>query len=127
MKENLFSQVVYFYASWCWQSLGKLPNPATGKEEKNLEMAEHAIDILDMLKTKTSGNLSSEEERLIEATLADMRINYLDELDKKEKDSMAEKAPDVPEGKDSGLDSDEDKDDKKREPEHGEEDTAEDR
>ncbi|OGS27448.1 MAG: hypothetical protein A2297_04315 [Elusimicrobia bacterium RIFOXYB2_FULL_48_7] len=63
-----------------WQHLGKIENPITGKVEKSLESAKMSIDILEMLKDKTKGNLSSEEDKLLNNTLADLKLNYVDEL-----------------------------------------------
>jgi hypothetical protein len=58
--------------------LGMIPNPATGKQEKNLELAKQTIDILDMLKDKTKGNLSKDEERLLEGLLYDLKMKYVE-------------------------------------------------
>lgn len=60
--------------------LGDLPNPETGKVEKNLSLARHTIDTLAMLKEKTKGNLTKEEERLIEDSLYMLRMRYLREV-----------------------------------------------
>lgn len=85
MKEELFTYVVGFFASWAWQSLGKIPNPVNGKVEKNLEVAKQAIDILEMLKEKTKGNLNEKEERYLVATITELQLNYVDELNKEKK------------------------------------------
>ena len=84
MAEDLFSFVVSFFANWGWQTLGKIENPATGKTEKNLEMTERVIDILQMLKKKTAGNLETEEERLLNSVLAELQMNYVEEQEKGE-------------------------------------------
>ncbi len=42
--------------------IGEIPNPETGKTEKNLPLAKQSIDIIEMLKEKTKGNLDPEEE-----------------------------------------------------------------
>ena len=38
----------------------------TGKIEKNLEQARFSIDMIDMLRSKTRGNISSELEKLLD-------------------------------------------------------------
>ena len=87
--EGLFIFVVSFFTNWAWQSLGKIPNPATGKIEKNLDMAEQIIEILQMLKEKTKGNLTSEEEKVLNSAISDLQLNYVDEKNK-EKNAKGE-------------------------------------
>ena len=59
-------------------SLGIYPNPVTKKEEKNLDAAKYTIDTIAMLQEKTKGNLSSEESRLIDNILYDLRMKYIE-------------------------------------------------
>jgi len=58
-------------------SLGQLENPATEKKEENLPQAKFIIDTLDMLKEKTKGNLSKEEETTLENILYELKMNYI--------------------------------------------------
>lgn len=58
-------------------NLGLIPNPATGKTEKNLGAAKETIEILDILKEKTKGNLTKEEEDLFEHLLYEVRMAYV--------------------------------------------------
>lgn len=78
-----FMSIVLMLASACWQQLGKIPNPVNGKVEVDIEHAQVTIDILEMLKEKTKGNLTPEEDKLIANTVADLQLNYVDELNKK--------------------------------------------
>ena len=57
------------------------------KIEKNLEHAKIYIDTLDMLLTKTKGNLSEYEEKFLTETLKELKLNYVDEVDKEKKES----------------------------------------
>jgi len=59
-------------------SLGLYPNPVTKKEEKNLDAAKYTIDTITMIRGKTKGNLTSEESRLIDNILYDLRIKYIE-------------------------------------------------
>jgi polyhydroxyalkanoate synthesis regulator phasin len=70
---------VYFA---CWQQLGKVANPMTGKIERNLEHAKYSIDTLIMLREKTKGNLDKEEEKTLEEMIANLQLNYVDECNK---------------------------------------------
>ena len=59
-------------------SLGIYPNPITKKEEKNLDGAKYTIDIIAMIQEKTKGNLTSEESRLTDNILYDLRMKYIE-------------------------------------------------
>jgi hypothetical protein len=58
--------------------LGLLPDPAGGQVEKQVELARQTIDLLDILKEKTQGNLSKDESDLLDNVLFDLRIKFLD-------------------------------------------------
>jgi hypothetical protein len=58
--------------------LGKVINPATQKTEVDLDAAQQAIDMLDMLEAKTRGNLDAEEERMLKQTLSMLKLNYVE-------------------------------------------------
>lgn len=47
------------------------------KPKVDLELARHSIDMLAILQTKTKGNLSLEEQRLIDNTLTELRFRYV--------------------------------------------------
>ena len=57
--------------------LGEVPNPYTNKKEEDLQAARHTVDILGMLKDKTKGNLTTDEEQLLESVLYEVRIKYM--------------------------------------------------
>lgn len=46
-------------------------------EDPDLPAARHAIDMLVMLSEKTRGNLSIEEQRLIENSVTELRFRYV--------------------------------------------------
>lgn len=73
-----FSTFVLSLATSAQVHLGAIPNPTTGKQEQNLSLAKETIDLLDILKDKTKGNLTSEEDRLFEHVLYDLRMMYLE-------------------------------------------------
>lgn len=82
-NELLFMQVVIQNQQMALLSMGKLKNPVTDKIERNLEYAKISIDTLDMLKEKTKGNLSNYEEKFLEEVIRDLKLNYVDEMNKK--------------------------------------------
>ncbi len=79
-----FSNFIISLSSSALVYLGELPEPSSGKKVKDLKMAKHAIDTLDMLKEKTKGNLTSDEERLLTEILTDLKLKYV-KLKKEEK------------------------------------------
>ena len=69
------------------------------EQEPNLPLARHSIDMLAMLQEKTRGNLSVEEQRLLENGLTELRFRYVqiaDEQKRKQKDAKPEAAPEAP-------------------------------
>jgi hypothetical protein len=92
---SLFVQLVLSFHAAAWQQMGKVASVMTGKIERDLNMAEHSIDMLGMLEEKTRGNLSEDEEKYLKHTLYELRMNYLDEVKKepgkKEPESPGEK------------------------------------
>lgn len=74
-----FLDMVSLFGSQAMMALGKLANPMTGKAEKNLEAARLFIDMLEMLDKKTRGNLTPDESKVLQSSLADLRIMYVEE------------------------------------------------
>lgn len=58
-------------------ALGAVPHPATGQRSLDLETGKHWLDVIAMLREKTKGNLHSQEARLIDGLLADLRMQYV--------------------------------------------------
>lgn len=81
IKLNFYSYLIMLGAIG-WQFLGKIPNPQTGKVEKDLLQAQEIIDLLAILEEKTKGNLSKEEDNILKATLSNLRLNYVEEVKK---------------------------------------------
>lgn len=64
--------------------------------EPNLVLARHTIDMLAMLESKTKGNLSTEEQRLVENTVTELRFRYVyatEQAGQKKSETAAETAP----------------------------------
>jgi hypothetical protein len=57
--------------------LGEVPNPYTNKKEEDVEAAQHTVDILSMLQQKTKGNLSKDEEQLLDTVLYELRMKFM--------------------------------------------------
>ena len=81
----LFMQLIMQNQQIAMMSMGKIKNPVSDKIERNLEHAKIYIDTLDMLLAKTKGNLSEYEEKFLTETLKELKLNYVDEVDKEKK------------------------------------------
>lgn len=51
--------------------------PESERPKPNLNLSRHAIDMLGILQEKTKGNLSLEEQRLLENSLTELRFRYV--------------------------------------------------
>jgi len=80
LPEVSFSSFIFSLSSSAFISLGAIPDPNTGKVEKNLAMAKQTIDLLAILRDKTRNNLTPEEENLFDHLLYDLRMSYVREI-----------------------------------------------
>ena len=81
-----FSEFVILQAQNAGLFLGQIPHPSSGAKSVNLRAAGSVLDSLEMLASKTRGNLTASEEKLLEciwAGHAELQkvIQYLRELD----------------------------------------------
>lgn len=72
-----FSTFVLGLASSALIHLGEAPNPDTGGPAFNLVLARQSLDLLELLRQKTAGNLTIEEEQLFKTLLTDLRLRYV--------------------------------------------------
>ncbi len=59
-------------------SLGVIPHPEHGEPRVDLIGARLAIGTLELLKAKTEGHLAPEEARLLEDSLLDLKMQYVE-------------------------------------------------
>lgn len=110
-----FFSLVTMFASSAYQSMGKITNPMTGKVERNMDSAQGFIDILVMLKNKTGGNLSEEEGKILESTISDLQMNFVQEKAKPEPEEKEEEKKEEVEEKEEEEISEESSPDKETE------------
>ena len=106
----MFYQLVLSMQASTMQYLGKVISPVSGKIERNMDAAKYSVDILDMLKKKTAGNLSDDEAKMLDSVLYQLHMNYVEEVNKGEGDTDAEKsdestAEETDEGKEASDDA----------------------
>ena len=77
--ELLFLHLVSMFQFAAMQQMGKLPNPVTGKIERDLEQARLSIDMIEMLHAKTAGTRTADESELLDKVLFELRMNFVDE------------------------------------------------
>jgi hypothetical protein len=68
MVQSMVTQVLYY--------LGEL-GARGGEPMLNLDMAKHNIDLLGVLEEKTRGNLTKEEQQLLDSALYEARMRYV--------------------------------------------------
>ena len=71
-----FSEFVILQAQNAGLFLGQIPNPQTGAKMVNLRAAKSVIDSLEMLASKTRGNLTSSESKLLVTALQNLKPLY---------------------------------------------------
>ena len=72
-----FSMFILSLTTSALVCLGELPDPITKEKVINLPLAQQTISIIEILKEKTTGNLSEDEENLIGTVLYDLRMKYI--------------------------------------------------
>ena len=77
-NDQLLMQLIYMFHTSAIQGLGKIADP-TGQVIRNLEYVSQTIDLMEMLKAKTKGNITDEIEKLLDGMLSELRLNYADE------------------------------------------------
>jgi hypothetical protein len=72
-----FSSIVFPFYTQALIKLGLMEDPLKSEAAENLEFAKRLIDILDLLKTRTQGQLQPDEETFLESCLAQLKMNYM--------------------------------------------------
>jgi Domain of unknown function (DUF1844) len=86
-----FQMLVDFLARNAAVLLGGYPDPRTGQAILDLEGARELIDMLDVLREKTRGNLAPDDDHLLLDLLGSLKLSYL-EMSKAAAQAVQEKA-----------------------------------
>ncbi len=73
-----FSTFILSLSTQALAHLGEIPNPIDNTVAADLPAARHMIDILGMLRQKTTGNLDGSEQALLDHILFDLRMRYVE-------------------------------------------------
>lgn len=76
--EATFTDLVLMFGTTALLHLGVAPDPVSGEKKLDLSQARQVIDLLELLKGKTAGNLTAEESGVLDNVLHDLRMRYLD-------------------------------------------------
>ena len=77
----LFANMVVQHTNMAMMFLGRVPHPETGEHVFDLDTAQMFIDQLEMLETKTKGNLNKQEEGLLKQGLAATRMAFFEAVE----------------------------------------------
>ena len=72
-----FELLVTIFVTEAMVALGQIPNPLDGKSSFSPEHARYAIDMLQVIQAKTSGNLSPDEAAMLESLLHQLRLAFV--------------------------------------------------
>ena len=87
---HLLLQLVTSMHMGAMYQLGKVASPLTGKVERDLKQAQYTIDLIAMLAARTKGNLTADEETFVTKPLSELRMNFIDEAAKAEKEAASD-------------------------------------
>ena len=73
-----FAGLVLMFSTAAMIHLGATPDPVSGETKADLGPAKQMIDLLDVLKSKTAGNLTPVESAMLDNFLFDLRMRYLE-------------------------------------------------
>ncbi|MBU0673609.1 MAG: DUF1844 domain-containing protein [Proteobacteria bacterium] len=77
MPEVTFTAFVMSLNTAALFHFGELADPSTGKIQKDIVLAKHTIDTLNLLQKKTQGNLTKDEDNLLETVLYDLKMRFV--------------------------------------------------
>ena len=75
--EITFPSLLFSLSTSALIQLGEIQDPVSNQPMKNLPVAKQTIDLIGMLKEKTKGNLTSDEEKFMENMLYDLKMRYV--------------------------------------------------
>ncbi len=95
MPEASFNALVASLATQTMFALGVIAEPGTQQVMVDLDQAKFTIDLLIMLKEKTEGNLSPEEEGHLQEALAELQRVYVARVQQMQEQAMKEAGVDL--------------------------------
>ena len=105
--EQRFLQLIAMFQLAAMQQMGKTASPVTGEVERDLEAAQHSIDMLETLERKSQGNRTALEDEFLKKALFELRMNFVDETSRAtaEEETAGAKETEAPESAPEGGDA----------------------
>jgi hypothetical protein len=75
--DSSFTMLVSTLAFQAMTAMGRFPDPAAGHPVVRPDLAKHSIDTLGMLQEKTKGNLTRDEEMMLDHLLHELRMAFV--------------------------------------------------
>jgi hypothetical protein len=75
--EPSFALIVSSFVAQALIALGEMQSPVDGAKKQDLEAAKFSIDLLQVLSDKTKGSLTEEERKMLDSSLYDLRMRYV--------------------------------------------------
>lgn len=91
-----FAHLVMQNTNMALMCLGHAPNPQTGATMRDVEAAQMFIDQLEMIAHKTKGNLTREEEKMLQQSLMHLRLAFVEAVEHPVAPAAAPAAPAPP-------------------------------
>jgi len=79
-----FEVLVTMLSTQAMAALGLLADPGTGQPMQQLPVAKHFIDLLSVIEEKTKRNLTGREDQILQSSLHELRMIYVEMTKKKE-------------------------------------------
>jgi len=95
-ERELFLGLIQSFQAAAMQQMGKVMNPFTEKIERDMAHARMSIEMLEMLRARTAGNLTGQEARFLNHVLTELRLNYVAEVDKDKAEAEKKPAEEAP-------------------------------
>ena len=73
-----FTTVLLGFASSALIHMGMQAHPESGAVGTDAALAREVLDLLALLREKTRGNLTTEEERFFDSLLTDLRLKFVE-------------------------------------------------
>ena len=77
MPPASFELLLSSLATEALMALGQVPHPVTGKTQPQRNQAKYLIDTIDVLRQKTAGNLSANEQQVLDSLLHQLRMVFI--------------------------------------------------
>jgi hypothetical protein len=78
LPEPSFAEIIQMITLQATIGLGGMQDPQTGQQlPPNMPIAKHYIDLLELLATKTGSNLDEQERALLQGTLHELRMAFV--------------------------------------------------